>query len=163
MPAALATYDVVLALHIMAVLAAFGLPLAYPVLVPYMRRTHPRAMPALHDTQSTLTKRIVAPGTVGVLVFGAYLATDADLWGEAWVGAGLAIVLIIAGVGGAYMGPRFVRLAEVATRDVASAPAEGDVVWSSDYETLYTQVMTAERILGALVLVAVFLMAAKPF
>jgi hypothetical protein len=57
---AVALYDFVKALHIMAVVGAFGLPLAYPLLVPYARRSHPRAMPAVHDIQHRLNNRVTA-------------------------------------------------------------------------------------------------------
>ena len=59
---ALSSYLVVKALHIMAVISAYGLPLAYPMMLPYVRRRHPRAMPGLHDVQHRLTKLLTGPG-----------------------------------------------------------------------------------------------------
>jgi uncharacterized membrane protein len=163
MPLAVTAYDAVKALHIMAVLAAFGLPLSYPMLLPYLRRAHPRAMPSVHDAQFRMTQRLVAPGTVLVFVFGAYLASRQHLWGEAWVDVPIAIVAIIGVVGGAYMGPNSGRLAELARRDVEASPAGGAVTWAADHEALYKRVMQVELLLGILVLVAIFFMAAKPF
>ncbi|MGH9157138.1 MAG: hypothetical protein ACRD1K_15160 [Acidimicrobiales bacterium] len=42
--ASVAGYDLVLSLHVLAVLAAYGAPLIYPVLVPYVRRHNPEAL-----------------------------------------------------------------------------------------------------------------------
>ena len=163
MPFALTAYEVFKALHIMAVVAAFGLPLSYPMLLPYVHRTNPRAMPALHDAQHRMIQRLVAPGTVLVLAFGAYLATKGHYWSKAWVDVPLAILVVIGGVGGGYLAPRSEGAAAVARADVAAAPADGAVAWSAEYERLYRGLMTAETALGILVLVAIFFMAAKPF
>jgi uncharacterized membrane protein len=155
-------YSVVLALHIMAVVAAYGLPLAYPLLIPYVRSNHPHAVPGLHDVQHRLNQRVTGPGTVLILVFGAYMASDRDLWGEPWVIVGLAIIAIIGALGGALVVPASRRMADLARADVQRAGA-GAVAWSADYERVYARYMAAEVLLGVLVLVAIFFMAAKPF
>lgn len=157
-------YDVALAVHIMAVVAAFGLPLAYPLVVPYARRAHPQAMPAVHDIQHRFTNRITAVGTVVVLLAGGYLAADADAMGEVWVIVPLVILFVIGGVGGAIIVPATRRLAELSQRDLSRAGAPGDAVaFSDEYDREYRRYMQAEILLGVLVLVAIFFMAAKPF
>ena len=148
-PLAVALYDVVKALHIMAVVAAFGLPLSYPVLLPYARRAHPGALGAVHDIQLKLNQRVTAPGTVLILLFGAYLASKEDLWGEVWVTVPLVILLIIGGVGGALINPAVRRLSQT-----AGTPA---------YDAEYARYIRFEILLGVLVLVAIFFMTAKPF
>src|SRR5919205_2584845 len=100
MALALSAYAVVKALHIMAAITAYGLPLAYPMLFPYVRRRHPRAIPGLHDVQHRLNLRLTGPGTALLFVFGAYLASDQDLWGETWVDVGLGVLLAIVVAGG---------------------------------------------------------------
>lgn len=162
MTLAVTTYSVVLALHVMAVVAAFGLPLAYPLLVPYVRRRHPQAMPGVHDVQHRLTQRVTGTGTVLILVFGAYMASKAHVWGEAWVDVPIAVLVVIGAVGGGVITPALRRLAELARADVAAAGA-GVVTWSAEYEQIYRRYMAAEVLLGVLVLVAIFFMAAKPF
>ena len=147
----------------MAVVAAYGLPLAYPLLLPYVRRSHPRAMPGLHDVQYRLNRLLTGPGTVLILVFGAYMATDRDLWGEPWVAVPIAILAVIVVVGGGVIVPASRSMAELAQADVERAPAGGPVAWSADYDGVYARYMAAEILLGALVLTAIFFMAAKPF
>ena len=148
---ALSFPSVVLSLHIMAVVAAFGLPLAYPLLLPYVRRTHPEALPGVHDAQYRMNRVLTAPGTVFILLFGAYLASKEDAWGEVWVIVPFLILIAIGGIGGALVVPSTKRLAEL-------APAGGPA-----YEAEYRRYMRFETLLGVLVLVAIFFMAAKPF
>jgi uncharacterized membrane protein len=163
MAPAITGYGLVKALHVISVLAAFGLPLSYPMLMPYVRRAHPRAMPALHQAQHRMLQRLIAPGTVLVLAFGAYLATDGGHWDEVWVMVPLAIVVVIGAVGGAYLSPRSAEAAELAGDSVRATPDGGAVAWSADYDVLYRRVMAAEGFLGALVLLAIFFMTARPF
>ena len=77
------------ALHIIAVVAAYGLPLSAPLLVPYVRRHHPSALPGLHAAQHRLNNVVKGPFTVLVLAFGIYLATDGHRWGEPFVAIGI--------------------------------------------------------------------------
>jgi uncharacterized membrane protein len=162
LPFAVSLYLVVEALHIIAVLAAFGLPLSAPFWLPYVRRAHPRALPAVHDMQHRVNQRLTAPGTVLILVFGAYMASKNDLWGEVWVDVPIAILVIIGGLGGAFVAPATGRLAALAQADVEAGDGSA-VSFGPEYETLYRRYMAAEVFLGVLVLVAVFFMAAKPF
>ena len=164
MPLAVTSYLVVQSLHIMAVVAAYGLPMAYPMLLPYVRRNHPRAMPGVHDVQYRLNIRLTGPGTVLILVFGAYMASKHHLWGEAWVAVPVAILAVIAVVGGGVIVPASRRMASLARADVDAATATGGgVAWSAEYDRVYARYMAAELLLAALVLVAIFFMAAKPF
>lgn len=163
MPIALSSYSVVVALHVMAVVSAFGLPLAYPMLMPYVRRHHPRAMPGLHDVQHRLNQRITGPGTVLILIFGAYLASKGHLWSKVWVDVPLGILVVIGGLGGAVVAPASRRMAELARADIDSTAAGAKVSFGADYARVYRRYMTAEITLAALVLVAIFFMAAKPF
>jgi hypothetical protein len=153
MPVAVTGYDAIKAFHIMAVVAAYGLPLAYPLLLPYVRRRHPGAMAGLHDVQHWLNQRLTGPGTVLILVFGAYMASKHHLWGEVWVVVPLSILVVIGALGGGVVVPSTARLSELARTDLDGA----------EYARVYRRYMAAEVLLGVLVLVAVFFMAAKPF
>jgi hypothetical protein len=116
----------------------------------------------VHDVQHRLNIRLTGPGTVLILVFGAYMASKHHLWGEAWVAVPVAILAVIAVVGGAVIVPASRHMANLARADV-DASAGGTVAWSAEYERVYGRYMAAELLLGALVLVAIFFMAAKPF
>lgn len=152
MPAAVSTYSVVEAVHVMAVLAAYGLPLAYPLLIPYVRRRHPEALAGVHDVQHRLNVWLTGPGTVLVLALGAYMASKRHYWGEAWVDVPLGVLVVIAAIGGAVIVPATARLAQL---------AHGGSL-GPEYRRVYRRYMAAEVLLGTLVLVAVFFMAARP-
>jgi hypothetical protein len=157
------TYLVVQSLHVMAVVAAYGLPLAYPLLIPYLRRVHPRSMPGVHDVQYRLNVRLTGPGTAILLAAGIYMASKHHLWDETWVAVPVAIIAVIVVVGGGVIVPSTKRLSELARADVEAAGPAGAVAWSPDYARVYSRYMAAEVLLGVLVLVAVFFMVAKPF
>jgi hypothetical protein len=163
MQLAVTSYLVVQAVHIMAVVAAYGLPMAYPMLLPYLRRKHPRSMPGVHDVQYRLNLRLTGPGTVLILAAGIYMASKHHLWGETWVAVPVAILAVIAVVGGAVIVPASRRMATLARADVDAAGGTAAVSWSPEYERVYGRYMAAEVLLGVLVLVAIFFMAAKPF
>ena len=157
----MSAYELFVAVHIIAVLLAYGLPLAYPLMLPFLRKNHPRSMPGVHAVQHRLNKLLTGPGTLLVLGAGIYLAAKADAWDEPFVGAGFVAVIIIALVGGWVVGTT-AKLSELATADVAAAGPDGPVTWSEEYEALYDRYEKVEKLLGVVVLVTVFLMATKP-
>lgn len=163
MPTAVTSYLVVEALHVMAVIAAYGLPLAYPLLLPYLRRNHPRAMPGVHDVQHRLNLLLTGPGTVLVLAFGVYMASRHHLWDEAWVQVPLGIIVVIGLLGGAHVVPASKRMSALAREDVEAAAPAGPVTWSPAYQRTYRRYMASEVLLGVLVLTAIFFMTAQPF
>ena len=157
---AVTAYDAVKALHVIAAFAAYGLPFAYPFLLPYLHRHHPRALPGVHDVQHRLNLALTGPGTVALLAFGAFMATRHHLWGQTWVTVPLVILAVIVVAGGAIV--RWTaQLARLAHADVqAAGPA---VTFGPAYSAVYRRYMATEVLLGALVLVAIFFMVAKPF
>ena len=77
--------EVVKAAHITAAFAAYGLPLAYPLFIPYLRRHHPETLPGVHDAQHRFSVWLTGPGTVALLAFGIYLATKDHQWDQPYV------------------------------------------------------------------------------
>ncbi len=110
------TYSVVVAVHIIAAFAAYGLPAAYPLILPYLRRHHPESLPGVHAIQYRLNVALTGPFTILLLAAGVYLATDRHRWGETFTTVGLAAVAIIAVVGGAIIVPSTKRLAHAPAR-----------------------------------------------
>jgi uncharacterized membrane protein len=159
-PLALTTYSVVKALHVMAAFAAYGLPFAYPLLIPYLRRHHPRALPGVHDIQHRLNIILTGPGTALLLLFGIYMASKDDLWDETWVAVPVAILAVIV-IAGTAIVRWTARLAELSAADVQASGAV--VTFSAEYDRVYRQYLATEVFLAALVLIAIFFMVAKPF
>jgi uncharacterized membrane protein len=154
---AFAFYDVVVAVHVIAVVATFGVLFAYPVFVPWLRRTHPEAMPAVHAAQDRIGRLLISPGLGLVLIAGIYLATKAKVWSEVWVTVPLVILLVIGALAGAFFSPNERRLGELARRDLATGKG-----FSADYDALFARVATAGLATIVLVLIAIFFMVAKP-
>jgi uncharacterized membrane protein len=159
MPLAVALYEVVLALHIIAVVVAFGATFAYPMILGTVTRTDPRALPAVYRAIHAISRRIINPGLVAVLVFGVYLASKLHLWHAFFVQWGLAVVVVIGAVEGAYLGPKEKRLVAVAEADVAAAGADGEVVQSAEHQALVRNIGAAGALMDVLVLLTIYFMA----
>ena len=105
MTAALVLYDVVVALHVVATVSAFGVLLAWPWL--------PSASAQAHRARARLLAVVVTRAAALGLVLGAYLATDRGLWSQPWVAGPLAILVVVLGIVGGYLTPAERRLAEL--------------------------------------------------
>jgi hypothetical protein len=153
-------YSVVLAVHIMAVVVAFGVTFAYPVMYAVGQRSEPRAMPALHRIQDHIGKRVISPGMVVVLAAGIYLASKLETWSDFYVQWGFGVIILIGALGGAFFAPRERRLAELAERDVAAA-GHGEVVFSEEYKTLRLLVFRVNLAVSLLILLTIYFMATQ--
>ncbi|MCW2984035.1 MAG: hypothetical protein JWR63_1605 [Conexibacter sp.] len=154
---AITFYSVVLSVHIMAVVVAFGTIFAYPAFMPWARRNHPQAMPVIHELSGRLGRLVISPAMALVLICGIYLASDADAWSKSWVSVPLVILLVIGGLAGMFFAPSDRRLGELARRDLA-----GDGALSAEYDALFRRVAIAGLATCALVLIAIFFMTVKP-
>jgi uncharacterized membrane protein len=155
-------YDVVLSIHIMAVVIAFGVVFAFPILGTYVTREHPRMLPVLHAANDRLGRYLITPAATVALIAGFYLASDRDYMGKVWVIVPLIILIGLMGLGGAFFTPNERHLRELAARDVAAAGADGPVALSPEYQAVSARVARVGALAGFLVLVAIFFMAAKP-
>ena len=155
-------YDVVLSIHIMAIVVAFGVTFAYPILFTYVTREHPRILPGLHGAQERIGKFLITPAATIALIAGFYLAGDRDYMGKVWVIVPLIILIALLGLGGAFFAPNERRARELAARDVAAAGPDGPVTLSPEYQALSGRIAKVGALSSVLVLVAIFFMAAKP-
>lgn len=151
-------YDVVLTIHILAVVVAFGVVFAYPVLDAWFRHALPANLAKLHELHLALGQRVITPAMVVVLLAGLYLALQ-DPWslGDPWISATFAILLVLFGLVGAVLTPGDRRLAQLAQRD---ADAGGGP--SADYERERKRTDAFGGLALLLVIVATFLMVDKP-
>jgi hypothetical protein len=144
MPVAIVFYDVVLSIHVMAIVAAFGVWFAYPLLVV-------GGDAAAHRAQARVARMVVNPAGTLALLAGVYLASDRSYWSEVWVSVPLVILIVLMGLTGAYFAPRQQRLAELA--EAGAGP---------EYTALAAQVARVAFLAAGLVVVAIFFMVAKP-
>lgn len=159
---AIVFYDVVLAVHVIAVVVAFGVTFAYPVIESQVKQRAPRALPEWHRITAFLDGKFVSPAAGIALVAGVYLASDRDLFDRVWVQVPFTALIVILGTVGAYFTPQSRQLAALAERDVAAAAADGPVTWSAEYQALSKRVAAVGGVIGFLILLSIFMMVAKP-
>jgi uncharacterized membrane protein len=150
-------YDVVLTVHVLAVVVAFGIVFAYPVLDAHVRRAMPGNLAALHELHLALGRRVISPAMVVVLVAGLYLALDRWSLGDPWISATFAILFVLFALMGGVLTPADQRLVTLAQRD---AKTGGEP--SADYERERRRADSFGGLTLLLVIVAIFLMVAKP-
>jgi hypothetical protein len=147
------TFDsVVVAVHVMAIVLAFGVTFAYPVLFPFLAREHPQALAPIHRAQERIGKFLIVPFATLALITGIYLAADADYFDKIWVQVPMAILIILLGLGGAFFTPNERKAAVAAESDPGGA----------EYQALSARIAKVGALASLLVLVAIFFMVAKP-
>jgi hypothetical protein len=158
-------YTFVLAVHIAAIVIAFGVTFAYPVMYSVGVRSEPRSMPAIHRIQDTVGKFVISPFIGLALLAGIYLASKLHVWSDFYVQWGLGAIIVLGGLGGAFFSPRERRLAELAERDIAAAdqtsPGERSIVFGAEYKALRQQVMTVGLAANVLILLTIYFMTAQ--
>lgn len=165
MTLAVTSYDFSLFLHITAVMVGLGSTFAESIMFPVAMRTSPRHLPYVHRLQLAINTYLATPALVVVIATGFYQVADRDLdLGDFWLSGALAIVIVIAGLLGAYFIPADRRLAPMVQRDIDNAgPGE---VKLSDLSPEYLRQGRIEGVVGSitgvLLIVAVYLMVTKP-
>src|SRR5690348_12755431 len=150
-------WEFVLAVHIAAIVIAFGVTFAYPVMYAVGIKREPRTMPGFHRIQDYVGKFVISPFIALALLAGIYLASHLHQWSSFYVQWGLAAIIVLGGLGGAFFAPRERKLGELAERDVA-ASGDGEVKFSEEYTALRKQVELVGYISSALVLLTIYFM-----
>jgi len=158
---AVAFFEVVLALHILAIVFAFGATFAYPVLLGTITKADTRALPALYRALHAISQRVIMPGLALIVIFGIYLASHLHQWNTFFVQWGLGVAVVIGAVEGAYLGRREQLLIEVADRDVAAA-GEGPVTFSAEHDALVRRIGGIGALMDLLVVITIIFMVIKP-
>jgi hypothetical protein len=156
--------DLVLAVHILAVVVGFGATFAYPIFFTAGARLDPRAMPWFFRMMQLLTRQLIYPGLLIVLVCGIYLASKEDQFHAFYVQWGFFAVIVIGGVEGGVMAPRVRKLIEISERDLAAVPVgagstESPFAFSSAYQKVFSQVSIGGAVQALVVVLTVFFMA----
>lgn len=152
-------YNVVLFIHVLAVVVGFGVVFTYPLLDAYARRTNVVDLVALHRFQVFLTSRLIQPALLVIILAGLYLATSDHGWslGDAWISATFAIAIVLGGLAGAVFGPTEKKLLALAQRDLEQGQKPSDA-----YEREAIKLARFGGLGLLLVTAALFLMITKP-
>jgi hypothetical protein len=157
---AVAFFEVVLAVHIMAVVIAFGATFAYPVLLGVISKSDSRALPALYRALHAISIKVIGPGLAVVVICGLYLANKLDVWSEFYVQWGIGVAIVIGAVEGMFLSRNEKRLVEVADRDLA-AGGDGPFTPSTEHDVLVRRIGAVGAMMDLLVLLTILFMVLK--
>jgi len=158
---AASAYEYVLALHIMAVVLAFGWTFALPVMFVVARRHAPRSLPTVHRIEYTAMRVLLNPALTVLVAAGIFLASDGHLWSQFFVQWGLGVAIVIGGLVGAVMIPTAKRAEQAALEDVRTA-GDGAPEPSDAYVALIRRLNVVGSVLWLLVLLTIAFMVIKP-
>lgn len=163
MTVAITVFDLVKFLHVAAVVTAWGVTFAYPVLQRAAERQDPRAVPYFWRTATRIGMVIIAPGAFLILATGIVLVIDSPAFGfgHLFVNVGMVAIVVLIAFGPLFFTPAERKLAEAAERDIAAAGA-GEVRFGDDYQAASRRYALVGNINGLIVLVAIFFMVVKP-
>jgi uncharacterized membrane protein len=154
-------YDFILALHIIAVVIAFGwtfmLPMSYAIAV----KADPRSLPVLHRIEYTVSRVVVNPALLVIIGAGIFLASDGHHWSEFFVQWGLGAAIVIGGLLGAILIPTGKRAEEAARRDLEGWSG-GEFQPGDAYRAAVRRLTMVGSSASLLVLVTIVVMAVKP-
>jgi uncharacterized membrane protein len=161
-PLAISNYEFSLFIHITAVVVGFGASFAESVMFPVAMKTSPRHLPYVHRLQLTINRYFVNPALLIVVLTGVYQMSEGNWeWGDLWVSATLVIVVAIGALNGAYFIPTDRKLLPILERDI-EASGSGEVKLSEEYLSKGRTEGIVGAIVGALLVIAIFLMVTKP-
>jgi uncharacterized membrane protein len=155
-------YDVVLFVHVAAVLLAFGPTFGYAFFQGFAERFFPRSIPNVMRTFGTVDRFLVIPGMLVILAGGVYLVLEGPWdWEDTFVSVGLTGIIVLLVLQFAVLGRIERTLAELAERDIA-ASGTGDVELSDEYWAASKRSAIWGSLAGVVILVILFFMVVKP-
>jgi uncharacterized membrane protein len=156
-----AAYDWVLALHIIAVVIAFGWTFTLPLVYVVATKVDPRSLPVLHRIEYTISRVIANPALLIIILAGIFLASDGHHWKEFFVQWGLGVAIVIGGLLGAILIPTAKRAEEAARRDLEGFSG-GIFEPGADYSAAIRRLNVVGSVASLLVLMTIVIMAVKP-
>jgi uncharacterized membrane protein len=162
--AAITFPNVVLAIHILAVVVGFGGVFTFPPLFGAAARADPQVIPWLLRMRQRVGRYLINPGLLIVVLAGIYLASKEHQWSHFYVGWGIIAALVIGALEGSFITRPAGRLAELAERDLAATavPSGGrrtSATWSDEYTAGLRRFALAGNAMAAIVVLTVFFMA----
>jgi uncharacterized membrane protein len=154
-------YDVSVWVHVSAVVIGFGATFAESLTFPLAMSLDKRHLPYVHRLGVAINRFLATPALVLIIITGIYQTADRWEFSDFWISATFVIAIILGGLNGAYFIPREKRLAEQVEREIGAAPG-AEITLSEDYLRKTRTMGMVGGLAGLLVLLAIFLMVAKP-
>ena len=145
-------------LHITAAVVGFGSTFAEAIAAPVALKMDARYLPYVHRLQLAINRYLATPALVVILVTGIYQVSEGGWsFGDPWISATFAIVIVLGGLIGGYFIP---------TDRKAEALLERDLADGGQPSAAYRQLAKTEGMVGTLtgllIVAAIFLMVVKP-
>ncbi len=159
-------YQLVVFLHVVAVVVAFGPTFAFGIIQATAERMFPRSVPFALTVMKRISQGMVIPVAVVVGITGIYQAIDGpfEFGRDQWMEIGLTLYLIMLGLALWVYRPAVMdRGIAAAQRSVDAAGPDGQVTLSAEYQQIMRVPNIAGPVLGLMVVVIVYLMEIKPF
>ncbi len=156
------TYNTVKALHVVAAIAGYGLMFIYPVLVPFLRRTAPKATEGVHLAMQNLYQRVIQVAMIVALVAGGLLISQVRWKNQQqalWSVLPIVILLSLMVMSGIAAGWE-AKAATLARIDVDRALADR-VVWGDAYRAISARLLAFNVVAAGLVTAAAWMMTTK--
>ena len=160
-PPATSAYEIVLAVHVMAVVIAFGWTFTLPIVYAVASTRDPRSLPVLHRIEYTVSRVILNPALVVVLGAGIYMASDGHHWVEFFVQWGIGVVLVIGALVGAVLIPAAKRAEDAARADLEGFSG-GEFQPGEAYRVATRRLNVIGSAASLLVLLTILFMVIKP-
>jgi hypothetical protein len=158
---AASAYEIVLAVHIMAVVLAFGWTFALPLMFAVARSQAPGSLALIHRIEYTGMRFLLNPALAVILGAGIFLASDGHHWSQFFVRWGVGVVVVIGALVGAVMIPTAKRAEQTAVENPQRA-AGTDPEPGPSYLALVRRLNFVGAILWLLVLLTILFMVTKP-
>jgi predicted integral membrane protein DUF2269 len=158
MLASITAYSISVWIHVSAVVVGFGATFAEALMFPVAMSVDKRHLPFVHKLGIAINQRLATPALALILITGIYQTADGDWdFGSFWISATFLIVFVLGGLLGAYFIPTDRRLFDQVTKDLADT-GEPSKAYLADVR----REGVMGTITGILIIVALFLMVAKP-
>jgi uncharacterized membrane protein len=158
---ATSAYEIVLAVHIMAVVIAFGWTFSLPIVFAVAVKSDPRSLPLLHRTEFIISRWLLNPALVVILGAGIFMASDGHHWSEFFVQWGVGVVIVLGGVVGAVLMPASKRAEEAALADLQGFSG-GEFQPGEAYRVAARRLNVFGSAASLLVLLTILFMVIKP-
>ena len=157
-------YNVVVWLHVSAVVVAFGPTFAFGIYYAVAGRKYPRALPAIREATITINRSMVTLGAIVIFLSGLYLASRVPWsFSDFFVIWGLLAIIVLMGLVHGFFLPNDQRALQISKRDIEASCATGDVTVSDEHEDLTGRNARMGPVAGLIVILTIYVMAAKPF
>ena len=161
-PLAVSGFELSLFLHITAVVVGLGATFAESIAFPVAMKLDARHLPYVHRLQLSINRWFTTPALVIVIATGIYQTSEGNFeFGDFWISATFAIVIVLGGLMGAYFIPSDRRLGARVSREIEAAGAGPVVPSDADLRGARTQGIVGAGA-GVLIIVAIWLMVTKP-